>query len=80
MQGWYFPVFNEMEPAPVLELTKEGANCKFKTSITIGVQGVEKPARNKRAGNARRIISTLESTPQSTLVHLPFPKRWKPAR
>ena len=80
MQGWYFPLFNEIRPAPVLELSKKGDDCDFKTSVYIVVDGTEKPKPNKTARNVRKVISQLELSERRNLVHLPFPKPWKPER
>ena len=80
LQGWYFPSFNEIQPSPVLELIKEGADCELATSISIVLSGAEKPVQIQMAGATRSIISALESTEPRTLIHQPFPERWKPAR
>lgn len=83
LQGWYFPAFNQMAPAPVLELVLKGKNCHFETLVMIRnnnsgqVTSAEMKEIFKLAGT---IGENLEKQPVRELIHEPFPARWKSSR
>ncbi len=80
LQGWYFPAFNKMEPAPVLELIRKDNHCLFTTRISVRIPGVAEIPLSKSEKSVKYAIETLESYPQRKLQHLPYPRRWKPQR
>jgi hypothetical protein len=80
MQGWYFPSFKEMKPAPVLELKKMGAACIFSTYLTLATTEYSDQLFSKTVKKTKQLVSKLENADSRTLEYLPFPKRWKPAR
>jgi hypothetical protein len=83
VQGWYFPGFNKMAPAPVLELGMTLESGSFETLVVIkkGTSMTDRSDNFKAIfRKAMQVTKELEKLPRRELVHEPFPERWQPGR
>jgi hypothetical protein len=83
LQGWYFPGFNQMAPAPVLELRKKIKNGNITTIILIKTgNDLSDTSVNIRNNEkiAGKLIEDMEQHPRRELIHSPYPVRWRPER
>jgi hypothetical protein len=79
-QGWYFPEFNKVAPAPVLILEKSGRNCTFMTKIEICSSKEKYRKSGKSEKESDLLFQMLLTMERRKLEHVPGPQRWKPAR
>lgn len=83
VQGWYFPGFNKMATAPVLELGMTLGNGNFETLVLIKTG---RSFTDTSAGfgatfqKVLQVTEALERLPRRELVHAPYPVRWRPER
>jgi hypothetical protein len=80
MQGWYFPGFNEMVSAPVLELKKKGDQLNFITYISIRGNPQAKSFRKESMRQLKSLIPELEKVQRRELIHQMVPNQWKIVR
>lgn len=79
-QGWYFPVFNSRESAPVIEFVRKGGGIPIETLIVIGSSGDKTREMEDPWKEIRTMIAELEAIPVVKPEHCPYPERWRPNR
>ena len=80
VQGWYFPKFNKVAPAPVLILEKEGTNCTFMTIIEVSTPDCDFDKSTTSYEGMELLFEELESIERRPLEPTLPPNRWKPKR